>query len=354
MAPLPMDRTPPPSPHQARILLLQENDATGGVNAMIDELRHGLRERGWDGLQVEALNRTSPAALVRAAWGCDAILATNNFRTAYVGWALAQLRRRPCLVWVHGPLQEVLAQAPVAPARQAALRWLYRRLPAYVFNSAHTRQSFEAFIGRAVPSGRGWVIANAVRPHAAPFSASSAAYEGSTLELGYVGRLAPEKAPQHLIAMLRFLPPAYRLTLVGDGPLRAALEAEGADLCAAGRLVFAGERPRRQAIDPAWRLTVLASRYEGGCPLSALESAAAGIPFIAPPLPAVQETVCGAAAPLLAADDSPAALAQAVVRVLGLPTAEVQAALNAVLSAHDPARFAQQWSDALSQVLARP
>lgn len=339
----------PPVPPLPRVLLLQENDATGGVNAMIEELQYGLRSLGWNHLQVETLSHTSPWALMRAAWRCDVIVATNNFRTAYVGWALGQVLGRHCLVWVHGPLQEVLAQSPASNTKQAALRKLYRRIPSYVFNSAHTRHSFESFTGRLSSSTQAWVIPNAVRQNqwAATCHDRTSA---QVVELGYVGRLAREKSPQRLIAMLRLLPAQFRLTLVGDGPERIALQAASADLQAAGRLSFAGEKPRGAAIDTAWHMTVLASQYEGGCPLSALESAAAGIPFVAPPLPALQETVNGAAACLLAGDDTPETMAQAVLRVHGLTPESIRLALDAVLSKHRPERFARQWHDVLLQV----
>ncbi|RYF01621.1 MAG: glycosyltransferase [Comamonadaceae bacterium] len=344
------------SPSRARVLLLRENAAIGGVNAMVDELRGGLQGLGWESLHVQTLSGCSIPALLRAAWRCDAIVATNNFRTAYVGWALGQLFRRPCVVWVHGPLQQVLSQAPASRAKLAVLRQLYRRVAFYVFNSMHTQQSFEAALHLPpLPPGRACVIPNAVQRPRAPRPVAQGVRADSAgpqpVELGYVGRLAAEKAPQRLIDMLRVLPPHYRLTLVGDGPLRAQLQAESADLQADGRLVFAGERARHHALDPAWHMTVLASRYEGGCPLSALESAAAGIPFVAPPLPALLETVCGAAGPLLASDDTPSGLAQAVLRVRAMPLADLQRALDAVLGAHGSARFAAQWQDVLKQVL---
>lgn len=341
------------TPPHSRVLLLRENDAIGGVNAMVDELRGGLQGLGWESLHVQTLRGVAIPALLRAAWRCDAIVATNNFRTAYVGWALGMLFRRPCVVWVHGPLQQVLAQAPASRAKLAVLRQLYRRVAFYVFNSRHTQQSFETALNLPpLPPGRACVIPNAVqRPRAAAPGVPADSAGEQSVELGYVGRLAAEKAPQRLIDMLRLLPHHYRLTLVGDGPLRAQLQAESADLQADGRLVFAGERARHQALDPAWHMTVLASRYEGGCPLSALESAAAGIPFVAPPLPALLETVCGAAAPLLASDDTPNGLAQAVLRVRAMPQPDLQRALDAVLDAHGPARFAAQWQDALKQVL---
>ncbi|WP_354667521.1 glycosyltransferase, partial [Bacillus subtilis] len=118
-----------------------------------------------------------------------------------------------------------------------------------------------AFLGTELPAGRARVI-----PNPLPFDAPAAAdlrppnpSPGGVVEMGFVGRLSPEKEPARLLALLRSLPERFRLTVVGDGPLRATLEAAGADLVAQGRLAFAGERPRGRTLSPEWRLTVLTS-----------------------------------------------------------------------------------------------
>ncbi len=325
---------PPP-----RVCLLRDGPHLGGVGTIVQELHDGLQSAGW------AVDTAPPHPRAwRAARQAGVLLATHSFGPAYAAWALGRALDKPWVVWVHGPLQEVLAEAHAHPAKRAWLRWLYRRVPRFVFISHHARTSLEGFLGHALPDARAHVIPNALRLPHAPLRAAPP--EGSTVELGYVGRLSPEKQPERLIAMLQHLPPRYRLSLVGDGPLRPALERQAGDLVQAGRLTFCGARPRAAALSPGWRLTLLASRYEGGCPLSALESAAVGIPFIAPPLPALRETV---PACLLAPGDGPAQLATAVQQVLALPAPQVQQALDSVLDHHAWPRFANQWQQVLRE-----
>lgn len=336
----------PPSPRPPRVCLLREDGAVGGVNTVIDALCAGLQQRGWHHLDVQSLRGGHPAQWWRAARDCDVLVATNAFRTAHVARLLGAVLRKPVVTWVHGPLQEVLGAAQASRLQRARLRWLYRGMPRFVFVSDHARASMEAFVGQRLGPPRASTIRNAAPP-ARAMACRPALRPDAVVEMGCVGRLSPEKEPARLIDMLRCLPPRFRLTLVGDGPLRGLLQAQGADLVAQQRLVFAGERPREQALSPDWRITVLSSRYEGGTPLSALESAAAGIPFVAPPLPAIVETAQGPAACLVTQDGSPQALASAVQRVLALPSEHRQRALDSVLSRHGSAAFLDGWSAVL-------
>ena len=331
-----MARTPP------RVCLLHDGPRLGGVATIVQELHDGLHDAGW------AVDTAPPHPHAwRTARHADVLLATHSFGPAYAAWALGQALGKPWVAWVHGPLQEVLDEARSTPAKRAWLRWLYRRVPRFVFISRHARTSLEGFLGQPLPDARAHVIPNALRLPRAPLRTAPTA--SGTVELGYVGRLSPEKQPERLIAMLRLLPPRYRLSLVGDGPLRAALEQQAADLAHTERLAFCGARPRATALAPDWRLTLLASRYEGGCPLSAIESAAAGIPFVAPPLPALRETV---PACLLAPGDSPAQLAAAVQQVLALPSLQIQRALDSLLARHAVPRFTDQWQQVLREAAA--
>ena len=334
-------------PVARHLCVIRENEATGGVNVVVDELLRSLGGTGWQA-DVQILSQRDLRSWWKAAKASDVVLATNIFSPAYAAWALGALLRKPVVAWVHGPLEEVLAASRTGAAKRLWLRWLYRRIPTFVFISRHARASFEAFLGQRLPDTQAHVIPNAVA-NLPPLHASPASH-GGMVDLGYVGRLSPEKQPERLIDMLRLLPANHRLTLVGDGPLRTRLQELSTDLVQAGRLVFKGEMPRSQAFSPAWRLTVLASRYEGSCPLSALESASMGIPFVSPPLPALRETASGAAACLLAPSDAPQALADTAQAVLALPGAQLQAALAQVRAQHRPDHFAHSWRQVLDQV----
>lgn len=349
-----MARPSTPSSRPPRVCLLREDGAVGGVNMVVDALCTGLQQRGWNHVDVQSLRGGGPGQWWRAARECDVLVATNAFRTAHVARLLGALLRKPVVTWVHGPLLEVLATARAPRLQRARLRWLHRGTARFVFVSGDARGSMEAFLGTPLPEGRARVIPNPL-PFDAPVAADLRPPPGSpdgVVEMGFVGRLSPEKEPARLIALLRCLPGRFRLTVVGDGPLRMALEAEGADLVAQGRLTFAGERPRGRTLSPDWQLTVLTSRYEGS-PVSALESVAAGIPFVAPALPAFVEAAPGPAACLLARDASAEALARTVQDVLALPPARLRAALDSVRARHAPARFIDAWCAALQEAAGR-
>ncbi|WP_395397952.1 glycosyltransferase [Novosphingobium sp. BL-8A] len=96
-----------------------------------------------------------------------------------------------------------------------------------------------------------------------------------------VGRLARQKnLPMLLCAFAAGSRPSDRLTIVGDGCHRAALEAEVRRLAIGDRVVFAGHvaSPDRHYQDADCLL--LASRFEG-VPAVVIEAIAAGLPVVA-------------------------------------------------------------------------
>ncbi|UUZ69968.1 glycosyltransferase family 4 protein [Polaromonas sp. P2-4] len=335
------------------ILLLQEDQTTGGVTTIAGTLCKALQQQGWS-VTALALNLSGWPQRLTAAWHCDVILASHNFRPAYVAWALGRLLRKPVVVWVHGPLQEVLAQAQTSSLKRGWLRWLYRRLPQFVFVSWASRDSFERFMQRPLGSHqRSVVIPNAVTlPGPAVGTPPPDSAAPANPQLAYIGRLSLEKQPALLLDMLRLLPPRFRLTLVGDGPLRDKLQQTGTDLLACDRLTLAGPQPHGPALYTPWHLTLLASRYEG-CPMTLLESLAVGIPCVGLPIPALQEVVGNDVAYLLARDHSAQAIADAVQTVLALPRRQVQADMARVLLRHQVKDFVERWQAVLKEA-ARP
>lgn len=330
-----------------RVLLLQEDLATGGVTTITQTLCQALRQQDWP-ITVLALNQCGWWRRLTLARQCDVILASHNFRPAYVAWALGLLLRKPLVVWVHGPLMEVLAQARTSSVKQVWLRWLYRRVPHFVFVSQASRDSFDRFMQRPLTAHqRGAVIPNAVTQTAlaAAQPAPDPAPKASS-RLAYIGRLSQEKQPGLLLDMLRLLAPRFHLTLVGDGLLGDSLRVSGSDLLACGRLRLVGPQARGLGLYSPWDLTLLASRYEG-CPMTLLESFAAGVPCVSLPIPALRE-VLGADAPyLLARDQSAQALADAVQLVLTMPRHQVQADMTRVLARHQLHDFIQRWQAVL-------
>lgn len=101
--------------------------------------------------------------------------------------------------------------------------------------------------------------------------------------LGHVGRLAEQKNHAFLLDVAAEVAQRQAdvvLLLVGDGPLRPALQARAARLGISNRVIFAGSRedvPRLMM--GAMDIFVLPSLFEG-LPLAAVEAQAAGLPCV--------------------------------------------------------------------------
>jgi glycosyltransferase involved in cell wall biosynthesis len=93
-------------------------------------------------------------------------------------------------------------------------------------------------------------------------------------------------------------------------------------------------------------MTLLTSRYEG-CPMTALESLACGVPCVSLPIPALRELYDRDAPYLLARGDAPVALAEAVMTVLSLPAQQVQEDMARIAARHSVEGFAGNWQGVL-------
>jgi glycosyltransferase involved in cell wall biosynthesis len=136
----------------------------------------------------------------------------------------------------------------------------------------------------------------------------------------WAGRMVPVKGLEVLLEAFAAVGGGATLALVGDGPLRAALEAQAARLGIGERVRFAGAVPHQALADwyRAADLTVLASRSEG-MPNVLLESLACGTPFVATAVGSVPTLVREPR--VLAPPGDAAALAAAITGALTEPPA---------------------------------
>lgn len=139
--------------------------------------------------------------------------------------------------------------------------------------------------------------------------------------VGSIGRLAEQKGYGSLVEaapeILRACPSA-RFLLVGDGPLRADLERQIADLGLDSRFLITGYRPDAARFLGAMDVFVFPSLWESWG-LSAVEAMAAGIPVVATDVEGPRSFLKDGATALLVPPRAPAALAQAVVRLWSDP-----------------------------------
>lgn len=101
--------------------------------------------------------------------------------------------------------------------------------------------------------------------------------------IGSVTRLHESKGNSVLLDAARLVVdarPQARFVVVGEGPLRPALEAQAAALGLGDRFVFAGFARDTAAVLAAFDLSVFPSLWEG-TPLTAFEALAAGKPIVA-------------------------------------------------------------------------
>lgn len=145
----------------------------------------------------------------------------------------------------------------------------------------------------------------------------------------FVGRLAEKKGVTHLLAALQTLRrslPDIRLRIVGDGPLRAGLERQAADLGLQEAVEFLGGRPPAEI--PAFfqqaRLFVMPSVIastgdQEGLGLVAAEAMSCRCPVVAHDLAAVRDLVIDGVTGLLVPPGDETALAAAMEKVLQSP-----------------------------------
>lgn len=195
----------------------------------------------------------------------------------------------------------------------------------FTANSAAGAADYERWLD--MPPGRIQVLRNGLELDTVrargPVSARVAAREALGLEPGdlLVGgtfRLAPAKRPHLWIAVAEKVAmrvPRSRFVIVGDGALRAELEALIASLGLSGRITLAG---RRSPVEPwigAMDVMLLASEVEG-LPNVLMEAQALGVPVVTTNAGGSAEAVLDGITGVLAASDDVETLANAVVRVL--------------------------------------
>ena len=140
---------------------------------------------------------------------------------------------------------------------------------------------------------------------------------GAARVVGAIGRLVPQKAIHVLLdatpALLQ-AEPATRVMIVGDGPLRAALEAQARRLGIGHAVHFAGIQEDVVSAYAAMDVFVLPSRDEG-FGLVLLEAMAMGVPVIGTRVIGVEDVVEDGANGLLVPYADAPALARAVRRL---------------------------------------
>lgn len=168
-------------------------------------------------------------------------------------------------------------------------------------------------------------------------------WDQNQLVIGTVGRLRPQKNLSLLLEALSTLhqasssPQAGRLAqiqlmVIGEGPLRTQLAALTHRLQLEDTVKFLGERTDVPCLLRALDLFVLTSRWEG-CPLSVLESMAAGTPVLVTNAPGSTEVIKHGYNGVVAQPD-PASVAEGIAKLATMPGFAAQLTQNALAEVH--------------------
>jgi glycosyltransferase involved in cell wall biosynthesis len=183
----------------------------------------------------------------------------------------------------------------------------------------------------------------------------------------FVGRLVEKKGLPVLVeafAKLRRSLPDARLTIVGDGPMRAPIESLLGRLGLSEHVSLAGALPHRELADVYRRSTVAVFPFvvaaggdQEGFGLVVTEAMGCGCPVIASELPAVRASIDPGTTGILVPPGDADALEREVLRVLrDAPLRErlSSAALDSARRRFDWPVIAKRYWDAIQQCLGEP
>lgn len=326
---------------QQRSVLMVSQPTVAGVAQCVRDWSTGLRDRGWrvdvacpdDGWLLDAVDadgipchrwasRRSPTSgLLQESRDLSRIVAAVNPDVVFLNGSKAGLigrlvvrSTRPVAFAPHSWSFEAVTGATQA----AALRW--ERVAARWTSQFVCVSEAEKVLGAA--SGirgrflvaRNGVDTSAIRPRPDREGLrQSLGIAAGTEALVCVGRLCEQKGQDVLLtAWPQIQTPGRSLTLVGDGPDRAALQAMTDDPA----VRFTGGVDRATALDwlAAADLTVVPSRWEG-LALVPLESLAQGTPVVAADINGARESLTEAVGALCPPED-PVTLADTINRWL--------------------------------------
>jgi glycosyltransferase involved in cell wall biosynthesis len=172
--------------------------------------------------------------------------------------------------------------------------------------------------------------------------------------VGTVGRLEPVKGQRVLLdAVARLRGEECLVLVVGDGPERAAVEAQAARLGLGARARFLGWRPDVPLVLAAMDVFALPSENEG-MGRALVEAMAAGLPAVASLIGGVPALVADGVTGLLVPPGDAGALARALERLLSDPPLRRrlgQAAREAV-AGHDARQMVEQIDALYRELLA--
>ncbi len=326
-----------------KVIHLTEDMGIGGQERVIATLAQGLNRLRFEtevwclaqggpladrlqrsGVRVRVLGLSSyhdPGQVFRLARhlrcaGADIVHAHGDFAGTFGRLAAIAAGKRKTLLHLHGTdpglrLRHIAVQRLLSPFTGAV-----------VCVSEAVRTFVTATLG--LPPRTCRLVYNGVPDRAPPRPGAAARPNGEPGVLAVsVGSLVENKGHRVLIAAFRHaaeVRPDLRLTIVGEGPLRAALERQAGDLGVDGRIRFAGLLPDVEPVLSRADLVIQPTLHREALSLSLIEAARHGLPAVASRLGGIPEVVAHGRTGLLVPPGDPDALAEAIVGLAADPS----------------------------------
>ena len=323
------DADPGPRANHMRILYHHRIASKDGQITHIEEMVGALRALGHEVLLVGpavhqsdtgqggsagwvgTLKKALPAALYELAEAAYALVAYRRLRRAMAEFRPDVIYERYCLyqpagVWASRRtgiplLLEVNAPYAIARRKYGDLRlgWLADRFERYTFRGAArvfpvTQVLGDMLVTMGVEPGRIRVVPNGINPKdfeqlpSAEAAKASFGLSGRTV-IGFIGFVREWDQLDRIVDWLAQRPNAdgVALMVVGDGPVRPALEAQAQRLGITHRLVFTGVVPRTAvpAAAMAFDIALQTALVPYASPLCLFEYMALGKVILAPDQP---------------------------------------------------------------------
>lgn len=260
----------------------------------------------------------------RLARGCDVVHVHLGEDLAVIplGMAAARAAGAPMVLTVHCSLRHTFHGRGLRPALLrtvgAALERLGERRATQVI--ALSARTADAVVASGVPHGRVRVIPSGVDARRFTVHADDPLPDVRGPRVLYVGRLASQKDPLTAVEAFARMTAEATLVVVGDGPLRAAVEAAADRTGVAGRTRLMGFVPHEE-VAPFLQhadVLILPSAYEEqGSVL--VEAMAAGLPAVASAVGGIPSVVAHGVTGLLVEPGDADGFAVALDRIVGDP-----------------------------------
>lgn len=252
------------------------------------------------------------------------ILHTHGYHADIIGGAVAKARNIASVSTVHGFTGVSLRNLLYERVQLFALRHSAAVI-------AVSRPLVEKLSAAGVPRNRIHLVPNGFSSSASTVTRLDArrmlGLEADGLVIGWVGRLSKEKGADVMLDALAVADPAWRLSLIGEGPEKQRLMRRVSELGLDGRVTWHGAVAHAGSLLKAFDAFVLSSRTEG-TPIVLFEAMAAEVAIVATEVGGVPDVVTPDEA-ILVSSERPAMIAQALGEIRRDPSSARQRAERA-------------------------